>query len=325
MHAKIPRELHGAWRVCAMDDRTCDGCGRAIEDDELKYRCHLHNITYCVGCARAELGLPSVNYGIGGEILEIKTGDILFSFGNTDLVIHHAMLILDDMVREPLDPQNRYWLHLPPGVEVWGCYTIESSDQIVGKDNWWHPGFTLFTRDPFNEKAYIVGCIEEDGEFVLNEGPTPFKLLLNPVRKSTGGPGLDKEAFQEVVEEAKLASTKWAWNSGLAGNVLLKRGIYDPAQYQTPAKRAEFMQMVRKNWEHPHVCSGVPAQCWQRYFEHVYDDDEAAQYILQYMPLKASTIAPSQMVKELSKRGWALQDSFEPTGPGKLPTAWMYS
>jgi len=334
MFAKIPRELHSLWQ-CSQD-QSCHECEREIDKEDIKYRCHPCKFTYCVGCARQKLGLPSKEYAPGKMIVKIHAGDILLVSGGTnragcgglvgvlaDLSIHHAMLCTGPLVLEPLDEDIRP--HLEPGVEVWGCNTIESTSNETGQDRWWHSAMTLFSHNHFNHTTNIIGSLSDDGReyFAMEEDDhQSFKILLHPLRKANGGPGIDIVAWAKALDEASKQSKKWTPQvTALVSGVLGKVGVYESSKYPTAEKRSQLIKELRKDWEKPHVCSGVPVSVWQRYFEDFYEDkDEAAKMILKYMPLKTSATAPSMLAKELTKKHWAMQDSFAPGGlaPGTM-------
>jgi len=315
LHAEIRREMHGFWRICATDDSQCHSCGNSLDEDELKYKCHNKSCdfnTICVGCTRQQLGLPTLVYEGGKEILKIVPGDILLGYGNADTTIHHAMLVQGPLIHEPLDMMSRRYLELEPGVEVWGCRIIESSDSLVGVNTWWHPSMILFTRCLRLGTAFIVGCLEDDESLVLNEEPTPFKVCLHPLRKNVGGVGVDRPLFKAVVQDAANHSTAWKMGAGLVGNVALRVGCLDAKDFPTEALRSKLLQDLKQDWTLQHVCSGVPVQVWQRYFVAEYEADAATQMILRYMPVKASNVVPSQLVIELSKCHWSVQSNLEP-------------
>jgi len=312
MFATIPRELHLSKLLHCASGSSCDSCGIDPDDGELTYRCPDCYFQICVRCSREQLGLPAAQYEIGRDIAQVLPGDIMLAYGDERLVIHHAMLVQGPLVYEPLEAVDRCNFDFEPGTELWGCDTIESSGSVRGQDTWWHPCMTLFARNQYQGTAFIVGSILQDGTLQLNTSPTPFKILFHPLRKTLGGPGVDTQIFKKVVNEASEQSQKWTWNAGLARSVLMGKGVMKQNKYNTEAKREYMLSKLERNWDKPCVCSGLPVQCWQRYFVAAYGRDDAAQMIIQYMPLKGSKAAPSQLVIELTKRGWALSSNLEP-------------
>jgi len=319
MYAKIPRELHGAWKGCANHGHVCSVCNEEIDQQAVRYVCNVHIQTLCIDCAREQLGLPEIDT-YAGKLTSVEIGDVILSLGNTDMMIHHVILVRGALMNEPLDPRMRNWLEPQPGDQILGLETIESSTGMKGVDTNWASGTHYFMRNIETGDTRIVAHYKEDGadgDFSIFEDPFKFKLLMNPVRSEMNGPGVDKTLFTKVIMEAATESKPWAANARLAAQALFKRYVYEEEYYNTESKRLELLETIRDEWEqYAGVCTSVPIICWQEYFMQKHEDnaDEAAQMILKYMPLSATSSIPSELVVSLSKKHWVVQENFEPGG-----------
>eukprot|EP00928_Gymnodinium_smaydae_P082036 TRINITY_DN6546_c0_g1_i1.p1 TRINITY_DN6546_c0_g1~~TRINITY_DN6546_c0_g1_i1.p1 ORF type:complete len:447 (-),score=74.75 TRINITY_DN6546_c0_g1_i1:144-1484(-) len=319
MHGKVIREILGRFRcgskLCNPKSYHCANCGHPILDHEMKYRCERCNVTYCTQCSRERLGLPTALRG-SSECVEVLPGDMFFC-GPDILGIHHVVLATSELVPEP---EVGSYLDIPPGMEVWGCDTIESVQDCRGDRFEWYPARSYFGRDPFGPGAFLVADMPQRRGDIEAIEPLPLKLLLSPLRKTLGGPGLNEEAFAQAVRQGEESSKAYSYATRVSMGVAyllqqasLQQASLDPRLFPSPRERAELLRLLERTWAEPPICSSVPVQTWQRYLLNAIDDrDLAAQAILRYMPLLSNNVLPATLVKELTKRGWVLKDSIEP-------------
>lgn len=321
MNAKVMRELLGAIpckpkNACRGWANTCADCQEQISIDASRYRCRGCRITYCASCCREHLGLPTVRgSGEGNSCLDVGTGDILL-IGPDFVGIHHVVLVTGDLRRE--HPDVGWVLDLEPGIEVWSCDTIESVQSACGNDWWWYPARSYFGRDPYKLTVRLVADMpQRSGEIEAIE-PVPLKILLHPMRREFGGPGIDGALWAAAVEDGAEHSKKYSYVTRFTMAVAyllqqthLQNAALDAKRFPTQEARSQLLKAITASWERPPICSTVAIQTWQRYLVDAFDDDNAAQAILEYMPLFCHTTLPATLAKELTKYGWVMKENFE--------------
>jgi len=314
MTGKIARE--GLWCTTNCCTKSCHECDTELLGEHAMYECHDCTAYQCIQCSRQQLGLPVVDSDEPSPPLELLPGDVLLAWPNV-VNAHHAILVTGEMFRDPgMDPI----LEVPPGVEVWGCATVESTGMETGRDcgdnSWWVKGDILLARDQVAGTCELVGDIRynpeiEREEINLAEKPIPVKILLHPLRREFGGPGLDLRAFEGAVQLSLEKSQ--AWNVLTCTNALIQGHELQESDFPSAESLATLMDSFEAEWDKPPICSSVPIKVWQRYFLATSQSrEEAAQKILAYMPCYCSTTTPAFLTTVLSGRGWVLEDCLEP-------------
>mmetsp|Transcript_15855 Transcript_15855/g.50745 ORF Transcript_15855/g.50745 Transcript_15855/m.50745 type:complete len:388 (-) Transcript_15855:195-1358(-) len=291
----------------------CDRCERDIEKDGASYQCVQcpDHYTICVECAREVLGFhPCEDRGV--PIVDVMPGDI-FLCGPNKFGIHHVVLARGEL--QPAEPEYYDILGTEPGMELYSCETIESTQGDIGETTWWFPTRTFYQRNPSTGDIVLVADHPPDSDVVsAATEPVPMKILLHPLRGESGQEELDLEAFEEVVQEAAEESRKYGKRTAVKSFLesFAHKGTIDSADYPTAEKREQLMEKIRKTWDARPICASVAIQCWQKYFDATCEEpEEAAQWILQVMPHWCDKSTPSLMVTTLTQHSWVLLDNFD--------------
>eukprot|EP00747_Dinoflagellata_sp_TGD_P216056 gnl/TRDRNA2_/TRDRNA2_88663_c0_seq2.p1 gnl/TRDRNA2_/TRDRNA2_88663_c0~~gnl/TRDRNA2_/TRDRNA2_88663_c0_seq2.p1 ORF type:complete len:377 (+),score=43.12 gnl/TRDRNA2_/TRDRNA2_88663_c0_seq2:52-1182(+) len=316
MGAKIAQEglhIRESMHKVFCGDRCCDHCEKALQTSDAYYRCHACDVHLCMNCTRDILGLPVVEGKEEQPPIALEPGDILMCWPNiTDA--HHVILVTGILEHRP---DLEVWLNVEPGIEVWGCESIESTGFATGETTWWNPARVYFGRNPHEGTVNIIADeVRKDGEepcFGIVPKPIPFKIMLSPLRPEFGGPGVNQKAFLQATEQAASQSLPWSPITCAKALVKAYGAILQDDHYTDPDSRAKLLERLQLSWEKAPICSSVPVKCWQQYFLlSSTDEDEAVTNILKYMPVICNHVTPSILTIALTGKGWVLRDNLEP-------------
>mmetsp|Transcript_43308 Transcript_43308/g.137731 ORF Transcript_43308/g.137731 Transcript_43308/m.137731 type:complete len:385 (-) Transcript_43308:114-1268(-) len=315
MKGHVVREMFIACKMACDHQKVCDECGDEIDHEDCFYKCPMCEERYvkCVACARETLGLRSSHQRDEvAPLVDIMPGDI-FLCGPDKHGIHHVVLARGGL--HPADEDMVNMLDLEPGMEVYACQTIESTQASVGDETWWYPTETLLQRDPYTGAASLVGDLPPNSTCIeVAMEPVPVKVLLHPLRQRGGDPEFDEEAFEEVIQASAEQSQKYAKRTAVHSFLLsnVKLGAIDARDYPTPESREALLEKIHQSWEQRPICASVAVKCWQRYLEAVSDGpEETVERILDLMPHWCHRSTPSLMVSTLTNHGWVLLNSFD--------------
>lgn len=308
MRAKLPREMLQLMRC---SEHMCTLCERGLTDHDAYYRCKACDLDYCLSCSRQQLGLSAaIPAGSAGEMLQLGPGDILL-VGPDRYDIHHVVLVRGTLEAAP-ESLSEVVAH-PPGTELLSLATIESTQAQQGDRTWWYPTNTILQRDAHAGTAFVLADLPDDSESVYTlPEPIPFKVLLHPLRTQCGNPELELERFEWAVQVCAERSRQYGWSTAVQAFLSYQRTLHT-RDFGTREARADLMKKLRHSWERKPICSAVAITVWQVYFDslHDEDEDEAARWILCWMPLWCHATTPSAMVKTLTHHGWSLYESLE--------------
>merc|ERR1719162_1189343 len=123
------------------------------------------------------------------KILDLGAGDIIFC-GPTEYNIHHAILVCGELQRDfelasllpPDSPAQQ------PGMEVWRCRSIQSTQRSVGDDTWWFPATLYLLRNSYLNTAALMAEYPDNSDTIeVGKESVPIKVLLHPLRRECGG------------------------------------------------------------------------------------------------------------------------------------------
>lgn len=301
----------------------CDECGEDITNNDGRYVCPECEELLCLNCSRTKNGLSMLNVADDPyAIINLEAGDIILA-GPTAFGIHHVILVASELKMDSeLHGHLMEELHSVPGEQLWYCSTIESTQGSTGNDTWWYPTKTYFLRDPANRTAVLCADWPEphsDTAVNVAEEAVPFKVILHPLRKEAGGPGLDKALFAKVIAESAEESRVYgkstvvkAWINQRAQRHL---GVREPCleDYPTAEARKQLIEDYKQCWESKPICATVAVKTWQKYFyaKNRGNADKAALDMMRYMPSFCDRIIPSQLTKTLIDCGWFIVDNLE--------------
>mmetsp|Transcript_19814 Transcript_19814/g.35252 ORF Transcript_19814/g.35252 Transcript_19814/m.35252 type:complete len:389 (+) Transcript_19814:64-1230(+) len=332
MSARMRKELalhHTCREMMCPVVGECEGCGDKLTITEVHYRCRTCGETLCLNCARLQRSIPMLlTPDDPYSIINLAGGDIIFA-GPTAFGIHHVILVVGGLT---LDMAMKAFLEtdeaaqdmdFTPYDQVWHCNTIESTQNSAGINSWWYASRSYFKRDPISREARLIAdWVDDDSIMNIAAKPIPFKILLHPLRREFGGPGLNEPIFQETVKERAEHSMKYgkatAVKAWLHQRLQQNFGIADrarPRDYNTPEAREKLMERYEKSWEKAPICASVAVKVWQKYFLNIHggNKDAAALDIMKYMPCFCQAITPSQLTEVLASCGWQIVDNLEET------------
>lgn len=239
----------------------------------------------------------------------VMAGDVLLC-GPDSWGIHHVVLVLGPATPEPgLVP----FLGLPPDYEVFGCPTVESTQEIQGHSTNWYKARSFIARHVPTGRATFIADTEEGCIGVEPVGkPAVVKVLLHPCRPGHGGPPFHPGVFNQAVEICAAESKAWGLRTALQA-LTAREGQLDPAHFPTPQSRAALLQELRMSRLRRPICSSVAIMVWQTYFELMSPGapDAAAEGILRWIPAVHDETTPSSLLEVLSLCGWIARERLD--------------
>jgi len=316
MEAQVVQEIwHGLELIHS--SVQCSACSQKITKQEARYTCQPCAIEYCTTCTADMIKLPrlreaSPHSGVdqnGFVPGHIGIGDI-FLVGPDRWGIHHVVLVCGSL---EYDPAAANILCPNPDEDVFSCLTIESSQEIQGKNIPWYAGRSFYTRHRITGAARHVGDMEEGTRAISKVlEPSPVKVLLHPCRPGHGGPAFHAKLFEDGAQALAGVSRDWGLNTAFSA-FTSRRECLDLASYPDAESRKVLLKELRERWSRPPICSSVAIMVWQNYFLASCSDREdlAVQHILHWIPVFSDQTMPSMLLRVLTRHGWILRGNLD--------------
>jgi hypothetical protein len=110
------------------------------------------------------------------------------------------------------------------------------------------------------------------------------------------------EDMNKIVMQMRHREASWSWGTAVRA-FLLSADLSEDAD----------LENIKRCWKSDPICTSVVIIFWQRYLCKLADslDEDAMDWILEWMPLKADRALPGELMSTMEKCGWIVIDSIQ--------------
>jgi len=136
------------------------------------------------------------------------------------------------------------------------------------------------------------------GEIIINECCQEVHIWRSPSKFRGGHFRLD--VMYKVLEDMKSHQRSWSWSTAV--RALFFSGLI------SSQKGVDTMKEIEDCWHNDPICTSIVVTFWQRYLQKlaIAEAIDPLDLILQFMPLRADSVLPGELLNTLLLRGWSL-------------------
>lgn len=252
-----------------------------------------------------------------GDVLCVRGEGRLAEVGTAGGWFGHVMLVVETPQRisstsEEARRLSRLWPK-DGTKEIWSVRTLESTRCRPGG---LHEARLLLRVLPDTRALVLIGEFGER-EFELSGETTELWQSPEGLRARLG-----HALVREVLAEMREQKASWSYATAI------RAAVRNAGHFRHSGDKAQLLEEIQACWDSPPICTSVVISFWQRSLCKLARAEngaasntrsiEPADFVLQWMPLKADRALPGMLLDTMGSHGWTRHATIPSSAPTLL-------